>query len=666
MGNQGADSKCSAKDNAASFSTHVWRWGLAVMLCYSMVLLACFTWHTHDQKDYVLELARAHARIAWAKDLEYRRWISGHGGVYVPVTEKTPANPYLKVPNREITLPSGQVLTLVNPAYMTRQVHELAKERTGVIGHLTSLKPLRPANAPDAWEAAALKAFESGHAEISGVVEMNGSLCMRVMRPVRTEQSCLKCHGSQGYELGDIRGGISAAVPLEPLLAITNVQFRNLSVGYAVVWVIGLAGIATGTSVIQRRNQERDHAQNELVKARDLAQAAVREKGFFLANMSHEIRTPMTAILGFIDNLLDPSLGERERADCVETIRRNGQHLLQLINDILDTSKIEAGRLETNRVSCDTRQMVHDLVRLFRCKAEEKFLTFSVENDGPIPAKITTDPTRLMQALVNLVANAIKFTSKGSVRVIVGCDVQHEMISFAVADTGIGITPEQMTRLFHPFVQADSSTSRKYGGTGLGLTITKRIAELLGGDVVVSSHEGEGSTFTLTIATGPLEGVQMVGPADLGPTAKPDVQPTAVPPYRLGGRVLLAEDGPDNQRLVSLLLQRAGVEVVVVDNGKRAVEAALTAAKSVEPFDVILMDVQMPEMDGYEATRALREQGYNRPIIALTAHAMKSDLDDCLQAGCNDYLSKPISRDLLLRTLAAQMDRSRTTTAAVV
>jgi signal transduction histidine kinase/CheY-like chemotaxis protein len=653
MPGESSDSESRGGEGEGGLSrTRVWRWGLTAVLAYSLVLLACFAWHVRDQRGYVLELARAHARTAWAKDVDYRRWIAGHGGVYVPMTEKTPPNPHLKVNDREVTLPSGRVLTLVNPAYMTRQVHELAVERAGVIGHITSLKPLRPENAPDGWEVEALRAFEQGRKEVSGIVEVNGESYMRVMRPLVVEQSCLKCHASQGYQAGDIRGGISAAIPMVELLVFSRAQDRILGVGYAVVWILGVTGIVGGTAVIRRRSQERDQAQRELVKARDVAQAAVRAKGAFLANMSHEIRTPMTAILGFTDQLLDGGLNDAERADYARVIRRNGEHLLLLINDILDMSKIEAGKLDVHREACHTRQILQYVSQLFSSRAKEKGLELHVESQGSIPDMINSDSTRLTQALVNLVGNAVKFTSRGAIRVVVSCDRHQETIRFAVVDSGIGLTPEQATRLFVPFAQADVSTSRKYGGTGLGLAITRRIAELLGGQVTLSSKEGQGCTFTLTVPTGPLEGVAMVSAASPGLADTPVPQPAEALPG-LTARILLAEDGPDNQRLIRLLLERAGAQVTVVENGRQAVDAGLSAADQGTPFNVILMDMQMPELDGYEATRLLRRRGYEGPIIALTAHAMKGELDECLAAGCDRFLSKPISRDVLIREVAA-------------
>jgi signal transduction histidine kinase/CheY-like chemotaxis protein len=407
---------------------------------------------------------------------------------------------------------------------------------------------------------------------------------------------------------------------------------------------------------VEERTRELAGATRELRSAKEAAEAATRAKGAFLANMSHEIRSPMSAILGYTELMLDPQSTESDRVNGLQTIQRNGWHLLQLINDILDVSKIEAGKLDVERVACYTRRVLFDVVELLKGKAEEKSLDLRIESDGVIPDTITSDPTRLKQVLINLVGNAIKFANQGTVRIVASCDRAHEMIRFAVIDSGIGMTPEQMTKLFQPFAQADTSTTRLFGGTGLGLAITKRIAELLGGDVTVSSEPGKGSTFTLTVATGPLVGVQMVSTSDPRPIASE--APTAASSLpRIDGRVLLVEDGPDNQRLLGTFLRKAGAEVMLAENGQEAVDQALAALAEGRPFGVILMDMQMPVMDGLTATRLLRQRGYTGPIVALTAHAMKGELEKCLAAGCNCYLSKPITRDGLIREVAACMPR---------
>ncbi|WP_428938460.1 ATP-binding protein [Fontivita pretiosa] len=384
--------------------------------------------------------------------------------------------------------------------------------------------------------------------------------------------------------------------------------------------------------------------------AKRVADAANQAKSAFLANMSHEIRTPMTAILGYADLLLDPNQPVEERARCVQIIRRNGEHLLGLINDVLDISKIEADMCRVELVVCDLRQLLADVVALTRVKAIQKGLNYRVVIDGPVPREIRTDPLRLKQILVNLVGNAIKFTSQGGVYLRVSCQDRliGSTIHFDVLDTGIGMTREQQSKLFRAFTQADESTTRRFGGTGLGLVISKRLAQLLGGDITVQSQPAVGTCFSVWVDAGPLGSVRMLyGLDESDLVADATSAPATVPAQRFEGTVLLAEDGEDNQQLISLLLRNMGVEVVLAHNGRVAVEQA-----SARRFDLILMDMQMPELDGYGATRQLRQHGYDAPIVALTANAMADDRAKCLAAGCDEYLSKPVRLEQLARMLS--------------
>jgi len=397
---------------------------------------------------------------------------------------------------------------------------------------------------------------------------------------------------------------------------------------------------------------EAKQAEVEMQRAMEAAEATSRSKSEFLANMSHEIRTPMTAILGYAELLLRQNLEETERLNCLTTIRRNGQHLLNVINDILDISKIEAGKMTVERIGCSPGQILADIGMLMRGRAWEKGLGFELQFAGPIPAMIQSDPTRLRQVLMNLVGNAIKFTQSGGIKMVASVDskdTSDPLLKVEVVDTGIGLTIEQRMRLLKPFTQADTSTTRKFGGTGLGLAISMKLSEMLGGGIAIKSTPGKGSAFTVSVKTGPLFGVAMYR----SPEEAPDATPAAVPVenIKLKGRVLLAEDGVDNQDLISFHLRDAGLEVEVVPDGLQAYEAAVKSMRIGVPFDVILMDMQMPEMDGYTATRRLRNDGYVRPIVALTAHAMGGDKQKCIAAGCSDYVTKPIEWDRLLTML---------------
>ncbi len=383
-----------------------------------------------------------------------------------------------------------------------------------------------------------------------------------------------------------------------------------------------------------------------LKESKDAAEAANRAKSDFLANMSHEIRTPMNAILGFTDVLrrgYDRSEGERQKY--LDTIHTSGVHLLQLINDVLDLSKVEAGRLEVERIPVAPHVLVREVMQVLNVKAEEKDIDLEMHVDGDIPATIESDPTRLRQIITNLVGNAIKFTERGGVRIRLA--LAEGMFCLRVVDTGVGMSPEQIENIFDPFVQADTSVTRRFGGTGLGLAISRRFARLLGGDIVALSQPGAGSEFVVTIESGSLDGVSML-------TADEALHDESVSTQvERGGwrfppatRVLVVDDGEENRDLVQLVLEGAGLEVACAENGLVAVERALA-----HRFDAILMDMQMPVMDGYQATTKLREHGLETPILALTANAMKGFEQECLDAGCTGYLTKPVDIDLLLSTL---------------
>ena len=398
------------------------------------------------------------------------------------------------------------------------------------------------------------------------------------------------------------------------------------------------------------RKWQMDHA------ARALAEAANVAKSDFLANMSHEIRTPMTAILGSTEQLSHQGITPSERQDYLAIISRNAKHLLELINDILDLSKIEAGRFSLDRTRCSVASVVSDVASMMRVRADDRGLDLHVEYTESLPDTIVTDATCLRRALINLTGNAVKFTDSGQVKIIVTFLARWlergPAVQFQIVDSGIGISPEKIDEVFEPFVQADESTSRMYGGTGLGLSITRSVAQLLGGELTATSTPGRGSVFTLTIPTGDIEGVKLLANPTESVRSTDHIaceQPDKTKPLT-GLQILLVEDGLDNQLLISIVLAKSGAQVEIANNGRVAVD--LIAERSHDAFDLILMDMQMPEMDGYEATRALRRSGTACPIIALTADAMSGTKDECLAAGCTDYCTKPIDRVHLIAIVA--------------
>jgi PAS domain S-box-containing protein len=396
-----------------------------------------------------------------------------------------------------------------------------------------------------------------------------------------------------------------------------------------------------------------EKAQHEKMRMeKEAAESANRSKSEFLANMSHEIRTPMNAILGFCDVLAEEGLNE-EQSNYLSIIRKSGQNLLCIINDILDFSKIEAGRMTIEITDFALQDLLQTVMALMEPRAAEKGLQLKLScSTDTVPKTIATDPLRLQQCLINLLGNAVKFTEKGSVCLTVfgrPCGTGNQIV-FEVKDTGIGIATDKQKSIFNPFTQADASTTRKFGGTGLGLAITSQLIQLMGGTIQVSSAPAAGSTFTICLPIEPAHGCrhhpreqETVQVMQTGPAAE----------STLSGSILIAEDNKTNQSLIQTILSRWGLSTDIVENGQLAVEYAAR-----NRYDVILMDIQMPVMNGLEATQRIRNQSATIPIIALTANAMEGDRQKCLEAGCNEYLTKPILRDKLLAVLSRYLCKS--------
>ena len=372
-------------------------------------------------------------------------------------------------------------------------------------------------------------------------------------------------------------------------------------------------------------------------------------KSRFLANISHEIRTPMTSIIGYADGIMLGDIKPHERNHGIGVILQNSRHVLGLINDILDMSKIEANKLEIDLVETDLFATIANIESLIGKQIRDKGLKFSVDYQFPLPDYLITDPSRLRQILLNLTTNALKFTQVGRITLTVSC--HNDKLSISVKDTGIGMTDKEQQALFSAFYQADSSISRQYGGTGLGLNISKSLAQKLDGDISVKSNVGSGSEFIFTMSiyttdnTRWLNDMSEVKLVETSPFSKLDA------PENLKGRVLLAEDHPDNRRLIARILERMGLTVTTVENGKDAVQATLE-----DSFDLILLDIQMPIMDGQEALKMMQATGVSAPIIALTANTMKHEIARYMKQGFNDLIAKPIDRNAFSHKIASYLD----------
>ncbi|HTN75286.1 MAG TPA: ATP-binding protein, partial [Pirellulaceae bacterium] len=555
-------------------------------------------------------------------------------------------------------LPNGQVVMLVDSEtdYNRNQQYDGKRE-----GRTPPGEPY-PNTTPQL-----LRAFAYGSSEIDGPVTDRWGTWISANVPMRNERGEIEAVLGVDYPAQEWLQSIAEArlatlcvlgvVILILLAALCVVSLQNASVSryrqVAEALQRSLTEVAEARANLETQATQLQAKNQQLQSARLLAESAGRAKSEFLANMSHEIRTPMTAILGYTDLLLEDETAPA-RISAARTIQRNGQHLLDIINDVLDLSKIEANKLTLDLIPCQASHILAEVIALMSVRAEAKGLTLTTRSDDRLPTAVISDPTRLRQILINLIGNAIKFTEQGGVGIAVqalGIQDNRVEIEFAVIDSGIGLTHEERERLFVPFTQADSSMTRRFGGTGLGLTISQRLAQILGGEITVETRPRHGSTFRLRF-------IAEIAALPEPPVAVPALVASAAQTLPPGLNILLAEDGPDNQRLIAMMLRKAGAQVAVADHGLKALEAIETLATQGQAFDVILMDMQMPVMDGYTATATLRSRGYTGIVIALTAHAMQGDREKCLEAGCSHFATKPIDRQRLVKTIVAALHES--------
>ena len=641
---------------------------VTLLLGWTMLFVLLLLLSGSHLRQTTSAIALSEARAHFNKDVAFRQWTARHGGLYVPATEKTPPNPYLShIASRDISSSDGTKLTLMNPAYAIRQLNEMFTENYGITGHLTSLKLMRPENAPDDWEKAALLRFEEGVKEVTEFTSIAGKPYLRLIQPLITKPGCLKCHAHQDYKVGDIRGGIGVSLPMTLLYSKEQQSLFMLKILLASLWFLGISLILWGKYKLSQAHRERDNAyenMEDLLTERTAhlresiskAEAASQAKSEFLATMSHEIRTPMNAIIGFVELTMDSELAPKQ-VNYLSKVQAASNSLLGIINDILDFSKVEAGKLDVESVDFNPASLIDKILALFSGMVSDKRLDLVCDLDSRLPRVLQGDVNRLNQVLVNLVSNAVKFTEKGEVKVLIeelDRDLTMVKVKFSVIDTGIGMEKDVLSKIFSAFTQADSSTTREYGGTGLGLSICKQLVELMGGTIEVESRVGQGSNFSFMLDLPIGNETQFMGSDKSDYIVKPDkIIETKIDSALLTGKqVLLVEDNLINQQVALEKLKKIGLIVDLAADGQEAVKAAVE-----KKYAAILMDVHMPIMDGYQATIAIRQQeaangdGCRVPIIAMTANAMVGDREKSLQSGMDEHLSKPIDTNLLQQTL---------------
>jgi len=648
------------------------------LLIWSTLIIILLIWYDNKENERIIELAKKEALTAFKKDTAFRFWAAKHGGVYVPVTKETPENIYLKhIPERDIVTPSGKKLTLMNPAYMVRQLMTDYSLKNSTKGHITSLNFLNPINAPDDWESESLKKFEQGFKEVFELVPSSKGDTLRLMRPLIVKKKCLKCHEYQGYKIGEVRGGTSTTVQMSDYYRMKNDSVIRISIKYFLIWLSGIIYMGLVFRFSKNKQIERKKANTELEsyrnhleelvdertealkekvelykktekaleKARQEAVSANNAKSIFLANMSHELRTPLNAILGFSRLLGNNEFFKNEEKKYLEIIHSSGENLLNLINDVLDMSKIEAGHITLNKNTFDLHNLLEDVKNLFVLKAKEKNLQLILDYDSDVPQYIFSDEGRLRQVLLNFVSNAMKFTEKGGISITVKTNrliskTKTLIIGFEIADTGEGIKQEELGKLFEPFVQTESGIKYQQG-TGLGLPISRKLIRMMGGEVSVTSEVDKGSVFKFEIQA------EISNDKNLK-NSKKQRRVIGLEPGQSTFKLLIVDDNETNRLLLLKLLSFKGFELKEAENGKQAIEIW----NDWDPH-LIFMDMRMPVINGYEATKKIKgsTKGQATVIVAVTASTFEEERSIVLSAGCDEFIRKPFRNEAIFESL---------------
>jgi two-component system sensor histidine kinase/response regulator len=635
------------------------RWWLLALAFWAGVVGISLQRNLADLYQHGLTVTAEGARNMFRMVVLTRAWNAKHGGVYVPVNNDLQPNPYLDHPRRDLVTTDGQRLTMVNPAFMTRLLSELAEQQQQAAFHITSLKPIRPANTPDEWESHALQAFEAGEKERIEVLPGAKGRQLRYMAPLIVAKPCLVCHEKQGYREGDIRGGISVSLPFQPVEAAMQPAQRQTTLAHLGIFLLValLAGVLLETlrqrwlnlvdtiATLDQTRRALEESNQALLAAREAADAANVLKSQFLANMSHEIRTPMNAIIGMTHLALKTELTRAQR-NYLQKAQGAGKHLLGIINDILDYSKIEAGKLSIEQREFDLDQVLDNVASQLGERVASKDLELVFDIDPALPRLLVGDSLRLGQILLNLGSNAVKFTEHGEILVRLRQLYQMEgglTMECSVSDTGIGLSEEQLGRLFKSFEQADNSTTRKYGGTGLGLAISKRLVELMGGEIGVVSTPGVDTTFRFTARFGIVAG---------------QARWRQLTPDLRGRHILVVDDNEHAREVMTAMLASMTFRVKDVSSGADALAEIMHSDSLGDPYDVIFLDWQMPELDGIATAERLRDMKLAKPplVIMVTAYGRDDLATSAGKAGIRDIVAKPVTAsslfDSLITTLA--------------
>jgi signal transduction histidine kinase/ActR/RegA family two-component response regulator len=622
------------------------------------VLLAIFFMDSSIDRQNMLHGARINANTSYEKDIVYRRWNADHGGVYVPVTEKTKSNPYLDVLRRDVTTKNGESLTLINPAYMTRQVHEFGREAYGIRGHITSLNPIRPQNAPDLWETAALKSFQQGSREAYSEETLEGLPYLRFMRPLITEKRCLKCHAKQGYREGDIRGGISVSVPLEPYFAVHRKHVRFSMFLYVLIWITGIGGITYGTHRISTQMESRDKAETERKKAEEeknrletqLKRAEKMEAiGTLAGGVAHDLNNVLGGIVGYPDLLLHDIPEDSSMRSSLLAIKQSGQRASAIVQDLLTLAR--RGVQVTEVVNLNTI-LTKCLESVEYKKLEEFHPDADVETDFEKDLlNILGSPVHLSKTVINLLSNAIEAMPRGGKitissenryldKPIKGYDSikEGDYVVLSVKDNGTGIANEELGKIFEPFY-----TKKVMGrsGTGLGMAVVWGTVKDHQGYIDVKSTEGQGTTVTLYFPV-TREEVEIVK------------EPVSTEEYSGNGEKILVVDDVEAQRDIATdLLKKLNYTVEAVASGEEALEYMRN-----NTADLLLLDMIMdPGIDGLDTYKGIIEMHPGQKAIIASGFSETDRVKKVQELGAGQYIRKPYALEIIGLAVKTELER---------